>query len=313
MPDSNTPVTAPPGRAREILTSPYTAAIVAMFMWALSMVLVRGVRGDVPPIGLSFWRTLLAVVLILPFVIRQLRTDLPVLIAHWPMLLLLGFLLFVGGNASLFVGLQDTTAINASLINSFEPMAIVVVGAILFRDAVTLRQGIGVLISLGGVVTLVCRADLSVLAQLTFNRGDLWILAAISAWAFYAVLMRRAPRGVSHVSVFVALAVFGCLTLLPFYLWETLSGSVMQVNATSITTIAVLAVFSTLLSVLLWNRALHGLGSARAGLFVHLIPAYSIVLATLFLGETLEFFHIAGIVLIGIGIGLATVRTPAAH
>lgn len=312
MPEDNTPAAATTGRAGRILTSPYTAAAVAMFMWALSMVLVRGVRGDVPPLGLSFWRTLLALFLILPFVIRQLRTDLPVLIAHWPMLVLLGFLLFVAGNASLFVGLQDTTAINASLINSFEPMAIVVVGALLFRDAVSLRQTIGVIISLGGVLTLVCRADPSVLVKLTFNRGDLWILTAITAWAFYAVLMRRAPRGVSHLSLFVALATFGCLTLLPFYLWEAFNGAAMEVNSTSITAIAVLAVFSTLLSVILWNRALHGLGSARAGLFIHLIPAYSIVLATLFLGETMELYHIAGILLIAVGITLASVR-QAAH
>ena len=293
-----------------VIGSPHAAAATAMFFWAISMIGVRMVRGDVPPLGLSFWRTLLALVIVLPFAVHHVRTDWFALRRSWPILALLGFLLFVGGNGGLFIGLQNTTAINASLINSFEPILIVVVGALMFRDVVTVRQSIGVAISLGGVVALIARADYRVLAELEINRGDLWVLFAITSWAFYAVLLRRSPRGVHYLSQFTALVFFGALFMFPFYLWEAINVAPVRPDLQSITIIAILGIFSTLLSIILWNKAIAGLGSGRAGLFIHLIPVYSIVLAGLVLDETLELYHGFGIVLIGIGIWLATMRRP---
>lgn len=291
-----------------MIKSPHAAAATAMFMWALSMIAVRLVRGDVPPLGLSFWRTLLALLIVLPFAVHRVRADWFALRKSWPILALLGFLLFVAGNGGLFVGLQNTTAINASLINSFEPILIVVVGALMFRDAVTIRQAIGVAVSLAGVLALISRADYRVLADFDINRGDLWVLFAITSWAFYAVLLRRSPRGVHYLSQFTALVFFGALFMLPFYLWEAINVAPTRANLESISVIAILAVFSTLLSIILWNKAIAGLGSGRAALFIHLIPVYSVILAGLLLDETLELYHAFGIVLIGIGIWLATMR-----
>ena len=279
-----------------------------MFMWALSMVAVRLVRGDVPPLGLSFWRTLLALVIVLPFAFHRVRADWVALRRNWPILALLGFLLFVGGNGGLFVGLQDTTAINASLINSFEPILIVVVGAVLFRDAVTIRQAIGVVVSLGGVLVLIARADYRVIAELDINRGDLWVLSAITLWAFYAVLLRRSPRGVHYLSQFTALVFFGALFMFPFYLWEAINVAPTRFNTETVLVVVILSIFSTLLSIILWNKAIAGLGSGRAGLFIHLIPVYTVIFGGLILDEAFELFHAFGIVLIGIGIWLATMR-----
>lgn len=295
-------------RLKALVLSPHVAAATAMFMWALSMILVRLVRGEVPPLGLSFWRTTFAFALILPFAMRYVRADWPILSRRWPMLALLGFLIFVAGNGGLFIGLQDTTAINAALINSFEPVLIVVVGALLFRDAVTLRQAVGVAISLAGVLGLITEADPAVLAGLAINRGDLWVLAAITSWAFYAVLLRRSPRGLHFLSQFAALAFFGMVFMLPFYLWEASFIAPTRFTLQTVAAVAILAVFSTVLSVILWNNAIAGLGSGRAGLFIHLIPVYTVILATVFLGEALEPYHALGILLIGIGIWLATLR-----
>jgi len=63
---------------------------------------------------------------------------------------------------------------------------------------------------------------------------------------------------------------------------------------------------------LMWNRALTTLGPGRAGIYLHLIPAYTIVLAIILLGESLEIFHIGGIVLIATGIILSS-RKGSGH
>ena len=54
------------------------------------------------------------------------------------------------------------------------------------------------------------------------------------------------------------------------------------------------------------------LGPGRAGIYIHLIPAYTIVLAIVLLGEALEIFHIAGLALIATGIVLSS-RKGAGH
>ena len=64
---------------------------------------------------------------------------------------------------------------------------------------------------------------------------------------------------------------------------------------------------SAILALLWWNRAVEGLGAPRAGLLLHLIPAFTFVLAIALLGEEPRPFHAVGIVLIGAGIYLTTI------
>jgi len=65
-------------------------------------------------------------------------------------------------------------------------------------------------------------------------------------------------------------------------------------------------VFPCAIAMLLWNYAIRRLGAMRAGQFLHLIPAFTVVLAITLLGEALLSFHIAGIVLIAAGLYVAS-------
>ena len=106
---------------------PALAGALAMLCWAGSIIVVKDVAGTVPPVALSFLRCLLALAILYPMCQRNLRVQWPVMRKHWKIITLLGVLLFIGGNGMLFVGLQFTTAINASLINSAEPVTIVAI------------------------------------------------------------------------------------------------------------------------------------------------------------------------------------------
>ena len=301
--------------ARRIALSPYVSVVLAMFFWAGSTVIVRWLREDLPPMGLSFWRTLFGALIVLPFVIGPLRAQAHILRRNWKILALLGFLLFVGGNAILFLSLQYTFAINAAVINSVEPVLILVVAWFMFRDPVTRRQGFGVMVSLAGVMTLISRGDLSVLAAMDFNRGDILVLGAYMSWAFYAVLLRRAPSGLDRRLILLIILAFGALFLVPFYAIETAIDRPMPVTWTAVMAVVFLALFSAVAAVLMWNRAIAALGSGRAGLFIHLIPAFTVLMAVALLDEELHLFHASGIVLIAIGIYFSTLsgRRPKAH
>jgi drug/metabolite transporter (DMT)-like permease len=232
--------------------------------------------------GLLFWRTGLAFLMLLPFVAGRFRSGAEVIRRHWKMLFLLGALLIVGGNALLFLALQYTIAINAAVLNSTEPVIILVVAWLLFRDPVGWPQA------------------------LDFNRGDLIVMGAYLSWAFYAVLLRRVPRELDQVTILALILGFGTLTLFPIYMYEEFAIRPTVFTWTALISIVTLAVLSSLLGLLMWNRAVTALGPGRAGIYIHLIPAYTIVLAILMLGETLEIFHLAGLALIATGIVLSS-------
>jgi drug/metabolite transporter (DMT)-like permease len=288
--------------------SPYTAVILTAFFWAVTTIVVRYVRDESPPIGLSFWRTLAAFIILLPFCLRAIINQWDLVRQHWKFLALLSFLLWVGGNALLFVSLQYTIAINVAVINSVEPLFIVVFAWLLFRDDFTWRQGIGLALSLGGVLVLITAGSVERLLALDLNRGDLIVTGAYVAWGLYAVLLRKLPRELDYRVTVAAIMGFGALFLFPIYVFEAIYVRPTLPTAATLVTIAWLATFSSSLAMILWNYGILKLGAARAGQYLHLIPAFTIVLAIVVLGETIGPHHIAGIVLIAIGLIIAARR-----
>ena len=310
----------PPGGMavlKRLLLSPYLSAVLAMLFWAASTVLVRYVRLEVPPMGISFWRTLLGFVIFLPFVIKPYRRQAQEFKQSFKTLAMLALLLMVGGNAVLFLSLQYTIAINAAVINSVEPVIIVSLAWLLFRDPFSKRQGLGVVVSLTGVLVLISTGSFETLAKMDFNKGDLLVTGAYVSWGLYAVLVRKIPRGLDRRLVLAGILGFGALLLLPLYIFETVFVRPTPFTLTSVFSITWLAVFSSILAILMWNNAITKLGPGRAGLFIHLIPAFTVLMAMAVLGESLETFHFTGIALIGVGIYFSTLSSgkdkPGGH
>jgi len=207
----------------------------------------------------------------------------------------------------MFVGLQFTTAINGSLINSAEPVAIVAVAWLMFRDRLTGMQWAGVLVSLAGVVYLIARGDPDILFNLDLNIGDVLVFISIICWAVYAVLMRRVPPELDRLNFLFAILVAGAIAVFPFWILENIYYLPTPITWTTAGVTGGLALFASILALLWWNRAVEGLGASRAGLLMHLIPVYTVILAVWLLNEEPFLFHAIGIGLIAIGIFLTTI------
>ncbi|HTY04017.1 MAG TPA: DMT family transporter [Rhodocyclaceae bacterium] len=288
--------------------SPYLLLVLANLFWAGNWIVGRGIRGDVPPLALSFWRWIIALAFILPLAWRHRRRDWPQLAANWRWLALFGFLGTATYNALAYVGLQYTTATNGLLLNSFIPVAIVVLGWIFLGKRLRPVEALGVVTSLAGVMTIIARGDIAVLAGLHLNVGDLWILISVFAWAIYTLMLPHRPN-VHPFSFLAAIAIFGVVELLPVYLWEIADGRHMHVAWSSLGAALYTGIFPAFLGFVFWNRGVAEVGPARAGLFIHLMPAFGILLSILFLGEQPEAYHAVGIVLIFGGIWLNTRRS----
>ena len=295
-----------------LLKSPVLAVIFAMFCWGATTILVRYVRNDAPPMGLAFWRNLASFLILLPFAIRPVREQWPLIRQHLGLLALQAFLLWVGGNALLFLALQYTIAINAAVINSIEPVFILLVAWLLFGDRITGLQAFGVAISLAGVLFLISDGSLERLLKLELNIGDLIVTAAYMFWAFYAVLVRKVPRAIDSRAMVLVLIGLGAIFVLPLYVLETIYFRPFRPTPVTVGTVLSLALFSSVIATLLWNSGIRIMGVTRAALYLHLIPVFTVILAMLFLGEKLAFHHLVGIAMVAAGIFI-TSRQGAAH
>jgi drug/metabolite transporter (DMT)-like permease len=298
-----------PRMLRGLANEPRLLMLLPGLFWAGNAIVARSTVGELPPIALAFWRWTLGAIIVLPFAWPHLRRDSSVLWRHWPIMLVLSALGISIFNTLLYTAAQTTEAINLVMLQSAMPVLVVAATFVLFRETVTARQAVGIAVSLAGALTLIAHGNPEILTGLNFEKGDLWMLAAVASYSVYTALLRHRPS-VNGLSFLFSTFAIGALLLLPFYLWETASGHPMPLTPHSVLAIGYVTIFASILAYLAFNRTIELLGPNTGALTVHLVPVFGTILAVLLLGEAPHPYHAVGIGLIGIGIWLAT-RKPS--
>ncbi|WP_428827315.1 DMT family transporter [Azonexus sp. IMCC34842] len=288
------------------LTNPYLLLTLTALFWSGNMVIGRGVRADVPPMALAFWRWAIAFLLILPLALPHLKSQWPLLKKGWPPILILGLVGVGGYNTFAYIALQYTSATNAVLLNSFIPVATIAISWAFLGKHLRRLEAIGVVVSLCGVMTIVARGDLNVLTHLNLNLGDAWMLGAVLIWAVYTVGLAWRPAGVHPMLMLAAMTLVGLAALFPAYLWEIGQGRQINVNLGSLASLAYIGIFPSFLGYIFYNRGVGEVGANKGSLFIHLMPVFGTLLSVIFLHEIPFWYHYLGIALIFAGIWLTT-------
>ena len=276
--------------------------------WALNQVFGRGFRGEIPSLAFAFWRWVIALVILFPFVVPHLVRQWRIICDAWKPLLVLGLLGTASHNAMQYVGLQFTTATNGLLLNTIVPIMVIVMSWLFFRQKLSAMQTLGVAISLIGVVVIVIHGDWSVLTNLSLNRGDLWILGGISFWAIYTLCLRWRPVELHPLALLFVIGTIGLLGITPFYLTELSQGRHIELSLKTYCVLLYTGTFPSLVAFVFWNAGVKQIGASKASLFLHLMPVFGSFLSIVFLDEQLYSFHLMGAILIFFGIYLTTGR-----
>jgi drug/metabolite transporter (DMT)-like permease len=276
---------------------------LTMLCYAGNHVIGRAVHGELPPLGLSFWRWIFGAAILFPFVAPGLAGAIPRYREHWRLLSLLG-LLMIGSTSLVLVGLNFTSATNTSLINATQPTITALLCWIFLQDRLNARQWCGIVIAFAGIGQMILRADWQVLSSLSFNRGDLIVLLAMFGFATYAINIRRIPREFSAVQSLFAIIIFGLVPLLPFYLAESVMYKPMQFSWHTFLVVMTLALLVSVLGMLMWTRGNQLVGPNRAAVYMNMLPLFGALMAVVFLHETIAVYHLVGGVLIGGGMWL---------
>lgn len=304
---------APPARRFAGLAgNPYLLLALTSLFWSGNHVVGRAAGGEVPPLTIAVVRWLVPTLLLCPFVRQNMKQDWPLIAANWKIMFWLAFsggALFTGLQ---YIGLQHTNALNVSVLNSLVPILIVIVSALAFRDRVTRLQLAGIAVSSLGVMAVIAHGDPTNLTALSFNEGDLITLFTMLVFALYSTSLRLSPK-IQPLSMLFMIAALSTIVTAPFAVWEWVGGFRPKATWLTFATLAYVSFFPGLFAYALWNRGIALIGANRAGPFLHLIPVFTAIIATTFLGERLYPFHIAGFALIIGGVWLASTkgRNPA--
>ncbi|WP_250284477.1 MULTISPECIES: DMT family transporter [unclassified Frankia] len=278
----------------------YGLALVAVVIWAGNFVVARGLRDEVSPVALSFWRWAIASVVLVPFVARAPRAQWWLARAHLGYLCLTGFLGVTAFNTLVYVAGRTTSATNLALLAVAAPVFIVLLARVLDDTPITWMRLVGMIVALVGVVVLITDGSLT---GLRFHSGDLWMLLSTLTFACYSVLVRRKPPQLRS-SVFLA-SVFGAGTafLLPLYLGDVLlADGRMSLDGPVLWSLLYIGVLSSAVAFTAWNRSIAVIGASRAGFIYYLEPVATALVAWPVLGERVAWVQGVAMLLIVCGV-----------
>lgn len=278
--------------------------ILANLFWAGNYVFGKFVVAEMSPLQLTFSRWLVAVFLLFPIAHWIERPDWKNVWREWKTLLVMSILGIIAYNFLLYEALRFTTSMNAALVNSINPAVIVLFSALLLKERISLKNSLGLIISLLGVLLVLTKGQLEQIFQLDYNQGDLIMLLAILVWTFYSIIGKKLkttpPISATAVSVFLGLVI-----LLPFVL---MSGIEYQLSQPAVIGLLYIGIFPSVGSFIFWNVSLRHIGAGRAGVFLNLIAVFTAILSLL-LGKTITSVQIIGGILVFIGVYLTSQKT----
>ena len=291
----------------------YFAVIAALALWAGNWIVARAVRDDISPGLITSARLVLVMMALAPIALPGLGAKLRRFTTRdWGVVVGLG--VFGGGlhNAMQFLGLQSTTATNGTLFFSLSPVTIMVLAGLFLTERVRAMQWLGFLVSFAGVLAIALRGDLEALRTLSFNPGDIYCFASMLMWSAYTICLRLQRQELEPVQLLFMICAVGLVTLLPWLAWDLAYDPRARFNLAGTGAVLYSAFASVILAYAGWNYAVSRLGAARTGAFSHLLPAFGVIFAAIFLREYPLWYHFLGMLLIFAGIALSAFRASSA-
>jgi len=285
----------------------YILLIFTTLFWSGNFIVGKAASlYEIPPFTLNFYRWLCAWLILAPFTLKEIFRKRDYIMKNVKLIAILGITSITVFNSVVYYSLNFTQVISGVLMISTIPVMIIFFCWIFRIEKTNLYQILGVIFSLFGVIIIITKADLGKLLNLNFNKGDLWMVVAMFSWAIYSALLRKKKFELSHIAFLQTIITAGLIFLLPAYILEIMLGHKLDVHMPFLLTLGYVVLFPGLASFFFWIKGISIIGSNRSGIFLHLIPIFSTVMAILIFNEKFMNFHLIGATLIVTGIVLSS-------
>ncbi|WP_306397661.1 DMT family transporter [Telluria beijingensis] len=291
--------------------TPGTALLLTIppVLWAGNAIVGRLVRDAVPPMTLNLIRWSIALAVLLPLGRAALRLGSGVLV-NWKRYSLLGLLGIGLYNSLQYLALQSSSPINVTLVASGVPVWMLLVGRLFFNVPVKRKQIAGAVLSIAGVLVVMCRGDLDQLAALRLVPGDLYMILATIAWSFYSWLLMQqkdVPGLRADWAAFLLAQVgYGVL-------WcGALAGGEWALTDVHIAwswplaaALLYVAIGPAIVAMRCWGAGVQRAGPSLGAFFINLTPLFTALLSSAFLGEAPHLYHVVAFGMIVGGIAVS--------
>ena len=260
---------------------------------------------EVPPFSLNFYRWFFAWLILAPFTIPEIIKKKEYIINNYKLFIILGITSITIFNSIVYYSLNFTQVISGVLMISTIPVMIMFFSSILKIEKTNTFQIIGVVLSFVGVIIIITKANFEILKNLDFNKGDITMVVAMFSWALYSTLLKRQKYELSQISLLQVVISFGLIFLIPVYFIEYKIGFRINLDQPFILILSYVVLFPGLASFILWIKGISLIGANRSGVFLHLMPILSAIMAMIFFNEKFMFYHMLGACFIITGILLS--------
>jgi len=272
---------------------------------ASNLVVARGGVEFVPPISLAFWRWTIVFIILLPFTYFSLKKNFKIIQKEYKKLFFLGAMGCGVCGAFPFLAGQTTTVANMGIIYTSSPIFIILISALFFKEKITLTKIIGLVTCLIGVFAIIIKGDIEFLINLRFTIGDLWMLAAAIGWALYSIYLFYWKTKLEIFQRFTLIALFGALSLFPFYIGEEIYFQRTVFNNEFFLWTIFAAVSPGIIAFTLYTLAQKQLGASLTGFTLYIFTVYAAIYGYILFDEQLENYHYLGTALVFFGVYLA--------
>ncbi|MBL3522527.1 DMT family transporter [Serratia plymuthica] len=281
--------------------------LLAVLIWSVNAVVSKLSATAIDPAAISFYRWLLALIVLTPFVLPGVIRNWREVRANGWKLLILGLLGMVLYQSLAYYAAHSVSALFMGIIVSLIPLLTILISIVLLRIAPTVGVAIGSVLSFGGLIWLVSAGHPGELLQHGIGKGELMMFAAAASYALYGVLTKRWMIALPNWQALYVQILFGVVLLLPNFLMSQDVG----LNSQNIPLVLFAGIPASIIAPFLWIQGVMRLGANTASIFMNLSPVFTAVIAVLFLHEQLHSYHLigGGVTLLGVILS-QRLRTP---
>jgi drug/metabolite transporter (DMT)-like permease len=277
------------------------ALLAVWVLWGSTYFAIRVTVGSMPPFGMACVRLTIAGIVLMAFArLRGVRMPTR---AEWWSCLAVGALLFVGGNGSVVFAEQTVSSSLVAILVSAVPLWSAVIG-LGWGSAVSVRQWVGIVLGIVGVVVLNLGGELS------GNTGaTVLVMLGSAAWAFGSVLGHHRPMPPGAMASGAQMLAGGlCLGLLSLASGESYVG---PVTTEAWLALLYLITFGSLVAFSAYGWLLRNATLPVATSYAYVNPVVAVLLGLLLGGEHLDAHGWVGLAIVVAGVVLVTTGRAA--
>ena len=284
----------------------YFLLTLTAFFWSGNFIVGKAATiYEIPPFSLNFYRWLFAFIILFPFTYREIFENKKYILENISFFIILGITSITIFNSIVYYSLYYTQVISGVLMISTIPVWIMFIASLLKIEKTNIFQIIGVILSLTGVICIITKADLELIKNLDFNKGDLSMVVAMFSWAIYSVLLKKKSYKISQIALLEVIIICGFVFLVPVYFIEMSLGYKVVLELPFILTLSYVVLFPGIIAFLFWIKGIALIGANRAGVFLHLMPIFGAIMAIIIFKEKFMLYHFLGTIFIIVGIILS--------